>query len=86
MFIEKKHLDNFEIHYDPEKMNLEETFKILRESGAGQMTCVKLLMIELDYTIKDVGNYVLNCNTWSDVVNENQEFRANLKNAIDRFE
>jgi hypothetical protein len=74
--MEKKYNEIFRDTYNGE--NIEETIQILKDAGISQMDTLKLLRDELNLSIHDADNLVLNATAWK----ENKQVNEYLRNSF----
>jgi hypothetical protein len=63
--------------------DIESLIKVLRKKGANQLQTTKLLVTELQMTLKVAGEKVLNSPTWSEFKNENMNLRNRFLDLFD---
>ncbi|MFT4599863.1 MAG: hypothetical protein ACI857_000030 [Arenicella sp.] len=82
MELNQKHVDIFRATYKSGERNFEETLLALRESGAWQLDCVKLIKSELNIPLKEADAIVLNSKTWSDHLDSTVNLRDQFFDAF----
>lgn len=78
--MEKKYNEIFKQTYKSD--NIEETIETLKKSGATQIDTLKVLMDELNLSLRDADNLVLNANSWEENKEDNQRFRNSAGDAL----
>ena len=75
----------FKAYYQGEE-SLETVLKELKASGASPMDCVKLLKRELEISLKEADQIVLNSQTWEDINDETIALRDTFSNTVENSE
>ncbi len=78
----KKYEELFVRHYFTDKMNLEDSLQILKENGASQADCVKILMFELNLSVKKAHEIVLNSKAYLEIKLITERFREEFGDFI----
>lgn len=78
--IDNKYLEIFEKFYSDDINNVEEVLLELKKSGASQMQCTRLLMLNLKLSIAEADRVVINSEPWEDYLNSVEEVRESYFN------
>ncbi len=81
--IKKTLLLKFEEVYNPEKPNIEAALVALRNAGATQMDCLKIIKQKLNLSIKEADEIILNSKTWSSHFDSNISIRESFANFLE---
>lgn len=79
MIVDNKYIEIFE-KFSCNKKNIEEVLSELKNEGASQMQCTRLLMINLKLNLTDADNIVVNSKAWEDQFNEVKKLRESFFN------
>lgn len=82
--INKKLKSIFEEHYKATN-DINFTLKKLREIGASEVDCVKVVKVELNIGLREADEIVLNSETWADKKAITLDFRENFHNSVEKL-
>ena len=76
--IDEKMKKIFEESYHGDEESLQETIRLLKEAGYSQMDSLKCLMNELNLSLKEADQIILNAKAWSLEKENNLKMRDEL--------
>jgi len=84
--IQKNLLIKFKEIYNSQNKNIQETILELKNIGATQMDCLKIIKKELKLSIKEADNIILNSKAWSNHLESNLNLRDSITNYLENIE
>ena len=84
LFVDDNMKSIFRSKYRPDIENsLTEAILLLKNSGYSQMQCLRVLMEELNLTIADADQIILNSEIWTKEKEKNLKFRKDFEKGLD---
>ena len=72
--------------YNPQIENWEEGILILKNNGASQMECVKIIKKELNVSLEKADEIVLHSKAWTEDKSFITEFRNNIADVLENID
>ena len=84
LFVDDNMKSIYRSKYRPEIENsITEAILLLKNSGYSQMQCLRVLMEELNLTIADADQIILNSEIWTKEKEKNLKFRKDFEKGLD---
>jgi hypothetical protein len=82
-------IDNYKILfgsiYSQKDVNIEKALQALKENGASQVDSIMILMSELNLSLKEANQIVLNSNAWKFYKSYTEKIREEFGNFLDNL-